>query len=237
MIRVSSISCENTANVSFHFFDVGANVGLFSILAAQSGSGRVLAFEPDQMNLALLRRNLSDFDLSSRVDVWPVAATDYDGTLLLGVLDCGVSQKSKVTPKEFPCRALSSVISETGIVPAFLKIDVEGAEFEVLRGLEAATGARDVILELEFSYRDHRSRVGELLKLRPIEQYKWEFLLTEREIEGVDVERVDLSSNARLLGAPRNLDELSVVFTNLERSTEARNSQKWELCISPRSEA
>ena len=57
------------------FFDVGANVGIFTIYAGRRGA-RVLAFEPEATNYAILNRNIALNRLSDRVQALPIAIAD-----------------------------------------------------------------------------------------------------------------------------------------------------------------
>lgn len=133
-------------------WDVGANVGLFAFSAAHHAGpeGRVTAFEPDAWLVQLLRRSASiQPPSSSPVEVLPVAvAHECD------LRTFNLSSRSRAT------NALSGYgatdaggVKETQTVPVVsldwcakrrplpdvIKIDVEGAELEVL------TGARDLL--------------------------------------------------------------------------------------------
>lgn len=57
-------------------WDVGANVGLYSIYAAKKRECRVVAFEPSVFNLELLARNLFLNSLQERVSIVPLALSD-----------------------------------------------------------------------------------------------------------------------------------------------------------------
>jgi FkbM family methyltransferase len=212
----------------FPFFDVGANVGLFSVMAAKMG-GPVFAFEPDADNLDLLARNVNAHGVDVRV--FPVACAPQDGTLRLGTLPCGRSVKSTANVIELPARSLKSIIAETGVSPAFMKIDIEGGETDALLGFEGAEGWLSTILEVEFSWRDHGRQIGEWLRMRPLTSYTWEFLLSKK----------DTALPAMMLGGQEfasvtaaTADELQEIFSLLRSSTDKRGSRKWELCISPK---
>jgi 2-polyprenyl-3-methyl-5-hydroxy-6-metoxy-1,4-benzoquinol methylase len=59
--------------VRIRLFDIGANVGLFSLLAAAQGAN-VNAFEPEPMNLSRLRAICVNLHLANKVKVWPLAS-------------------------------------------------------------------------------------------------------------------------------------------------------------------
>ena len=127
--------------------DVGANIGLYSLALSRAvgPTGRVIAVEPDLENLALLRRNLQYNDCAN-VIVIEAALGDAAGTVLLYETD-RVNRGSLSTVDIFrvgpqharpvPMRRGDSVIEQTGLRPRIAKIDVEGAEPQVLAGLGA----------------------------------------------------------------------------------------------------
>jgi FkbM family methyltransferase len=133
------------------FFDIGANVGLFSVFAATKADG-VFAFEPIQTTLARLNQNmllngtkaaLLPFALSDTDDVETLELTEHYlstvGTAghVLSSASTG-SQAQEDASRQLPIlsRRGDSLVSE-GIVPhpTALKIDVDGAEHLVLDGL------------------------------------------------------------------------------------------------------
>ena len=64
-------------------WDVGANVGLYSVYAAKKKNFRVIAFEPSVFNLELLARNLFLNDLQDKVTIAPFALSDGLGTSVM----------------------------------------------------------------------------------------------------------------------------------------------------------
>ena len=64
-------------------WDIGANVGLYSIYAAKKKNCRVVAFEPSIFNLELLARNLFMNNLQDQVTIVPFASSDGFGTSLM----------------------------------------------------------------------------------------------------------------------------------------------------------
>lgn len=224
----------------FPFFDVGANVGLFSIVAAhmRRPGDRILAFEPAAQNLDLLARNLAAHGIEG-VEVWPVAVTAADGPVWLGAINCGVAAISEGEKRAYPGRSLASVIAETGVAPGFVKLDIEGGEMDALRGLQAAPGFRSMVVEMEFSWRDHHARIDELRALFPPGDWAWEFLLSDTEIGLFPrARRIDVVSRYALHAftatTPADLDAL---LAALATSTAERSSRKWELCLTARDAA
>jgi FkbM family methyltransferase len=129
------------------FLDIGANVGFFSLLAARivGPTGAVYAFEPVPANAARIGANARR-NRFRNVHVLELAAADEDGqtNLLLAIHPGGAVLASAGAPPD----AAGSVVVRTatldGLVtsgrvraPAVVKIDVEGAELAVLRGMAA----------------------------------------------------------------------------------------------------
>ena len=121
------------------FFDVGANVGYFTLLASRlvGPTGRIFAFEPLRRNLTYLRRHIAMHNLEN-VTVVEVAVSDSEG---FATFDPGsnassgrLSQQGSVHVQTV---SLDKEISAGRLpVPDILKIDVEGAEVQVLDGLK-----------------------------------------------------------------------------------------------------
>lgn len=118
-------------------WDIGANVGLFTLPSARAvgPTGHVVAFEPMPRNLRFLRRHLALNGLGGIV-VCEAAVSDRAGTLRM---------KEGDSPSEFHAdpggdwevRAitLDEWLSENGALPPdVVKIDVEGSDDAVLRG-------------------------------------------------------------------------------------------------------
>lgn len=112
-------------------WDVGANVGFYSLLAARKAA-RVVAFEPLPENLSSLRRHIELNRLEECIQVVPAAASDHDGTGLFSVVP-GNSSEGSLRPHG-TLTVQTVRLDSLGAVPDLIKIDVEGNEHEVLRG-------------------------------------------------------------------------------------------------------
>jgi len=122
-------------------YDVGANVGLYSLLACEKGgrSAKVYSFEPLPRNLHYLQRHV-DLNFPDQCHVKGVAVSDVVGTARFSVADWE-SSMSRLSPDgelSVPTITLDDSIFRRNELspPNIIKIDVEGAEFRVLQGAE-----------------------------------------------------------------------------------------------------
>jgi len=126
-------------------FDVGANIGYYTLLMAQAlrGRGEVHAFEPAPIVSSALERNASLNDLRNLV-MNPCALADRDGRMDLFLPADGAwtnasliehftpqSQRIAVQAMRFDSYCRREAIDHADLV----KLDVEGAELSVLRGM------------------------------------------------------------------------------------------------------
>ncbi|MEM9585944.1 MAG: FkbM family methyltransferase [Planctomycetota bacterium] len=123
------------------FVDVGANIGEFSIsVALQHRDAAVVAFEPNSKVRHLLCRNRDLNDLSN-LHVFPDAVGDVNGSRMLYQSDdTMLSSLTAFSDRHQPTETVSVVTLDTLVAEQklksidVLKIDVEGNEFNVLRG-------------------------------------------------------------------------------------------------------
>jgi FkbM family methyltransferase len=127
------------------FYDVGANFGFFSLLAGRlvGSDGVVYAFEPVRENAAMIERN-ARLNQMHNITVFEVALSDRTGRseLLLANYPGGAALKSAGPPPDFAgsLEVKTSTIDDfvglrRGRPPDVVKIDVEGAELDVLHGM------------------------------------------------------------------------------------------------------
>jgi FkbM family methyltransferase len=136
--------------------DVGAHIGFVTVFMAHlvGPSGRVYAFEPAANNLAYLNRNIAGNEVENVVVV-PRAAGDVTATRTLYLAEGSDMYSLHRHPLSGPVGsiAVEQVRLEDMVSAVDLaKIDVEGAEIEVLRGMERILGEeKRPILLVEWS--------------------------------------------------------------------------------------
>jgi FkbM family methyltransferase len=132
------------------FWDIGANVGLYSCYAAKARNCRVFAFEPSVFNLELLARNIYLNDLVSRIVIVPIplsnslkvstlnmTTTDWGGAL--STFGENYGDDGKVMNKVFEFSTIGITLDEFAPLlnipqPSHIKMDVDGLEHLILSG-------------------------------------------------------------------------------------------------------
>lgn len=155
-------------------WDVGANVGLFSIAAAALAGtgGRVFAMEPDTWLVSLLRKTAAGEGPRAPIEVLPVAVCDENGLAGFSIakrnrstshLDgFGSTQTGGTRRHETVATMTLDRLLQLRPAPDFIKVDVEGAEVKVLRGAEGALRL-GVTLLIEVGT-EHSVKVAQLLR-------------------------------------------------------------------------
>jgi len=129
------------------FIDVGAHVGFFALPAARrlADLGRVIAIEPHPVRFQFLRENVAHNGLAN-VDCFPCAVGVREGMATLYDLDTSLVphprdvslEQSHGRPFEIALRTIDGLCEEAGISDiALVKIDVEGFEPQVIRGMRS----------------------------------------------------------------------------------------------------
>lgn len=127
-------------------FDIGANIGLISILLAngdKGGSSQVHSFEPEPRNFRQLKKNIDLNGLSGRVHPHQLALGASEGQVDLHIRGSEGEGRHSIASSKGATDAISVELTTMAIFcarenvqPAMIKIDVEGAEGQVLAGME-----------------------------------------------------------------------------------------------------
>src|SRR5438309_1608661 len=166
------------------FWDIGANVGVYSLYAAVQKGATVLAFEPSAANFYVLSHNIYLNNLSDRVTAYCVAFSDHTqlGVLNLAVPTMGaaLSQFGRVgetsryasNGRSIPQGTLGFTIDEFVArfrppIPTYMKLDVDGLELPILAGAQEILcnpHLRSLMVELTVTRKSERDEAIELLK-------------------------------------------------------------------------
>ena len=169
------------------FIDCGANIGYWSLLAAVRHQARVIAIEPAGSSFERLSENVKlngDVVETRRAAVWSrsgvvlslvthaqrhAGASVVNRRERIGVAGYGVEEVETVTLDQIYrecCAGEESVV---------IKLDVEDAEIEALRGARELLDSRDVLLIYEDHGSDPECRVTQrILKAPTYDVYRWD---------------------------------------------------------------
>lgn len=165
-----------------NFLDIGAHIGKYTLRAAITvgDRGKVIAVEPNRDNFNVLARNIELNGLHNCIPLNIAAySTDKEAILFRGPNSAQHSLTENFGKGAFKvkARALDTVLAELGIDKIDLvKMDVEGAELEVLRGLERTLKSASPRLVIEtvredeekiIEYLNHLTYKGTLLNVYP----------------------------------------------------------------------
>jgi FkbM family methyltransferase len=141
-------------------YDVGAHFGTYTIIGVARGGPRtrVVAYEPCDLTREYLTRHLRWNGAEQQVTVRPVCCGAAAGSATFyyrpdrpeGIN--GLLPQDGLVPTTVEMTTIDREVEALGLAPAIIKIDVEGAELDVLKGAEHVLAA-------------HRPRV--LLSLHP----------------------------------------------------------------------
>ena len=171
------------------FYDVGANVGMYSIVAAKVHGARVFSFEPEGQNFATLNKNIVSNRCGDAITAYCIAILDR---LKVDVLNLGqftvgsalhafgeplrdsqYKESDQTTLERFEPhhRQGSIAFPIDGLIarglppPTFIKIDVDGFEDKVIGGaanLLAKAERMNVLVEVNIDLLAHRKMLEDL---------------------------------------------------------------------------
>ena len=122
--------------------DLGAHVGTFTRRALDEGAAKVIAVDPDPVQVEFLNRNFAVEIAQGRVIIVPKAIWKNEGTLTLHTSHMNSAMSSIVRSQrggdlEVPTVSIDQLVAELGLERVdYLKIDIEGAEREALEGAQ-----------------------------------------------------------------------------------------------------
>jgi len=124
-------------------FDIGAHIGLFSVVASRlvGETGKVYAFEPTPFTRGVLGKVIKLNGCDHNVEIRTEAVSEKKGTAYFFDTGTEVSNANSLIETsrskkklEVPVTSVDEFVAERGLLVNCLKVDVEGAELQVLRG-------------------------------------------------------------------------------------------------------
>ena len=125
--------------------DVGANIGFFSVALARRMEVNLLAFEPDVQNFQNLEHVITENGLYSRIFPFPLALSDKTGTGSLYLSDFAPTDHKLINSRssrtaDIAITRLDDFLDAhpqyAAVSISLIKIDVQGAELQVVRGMD-----------------------------------------------------------------------------------------------------
>lgn len=163
-----TISWINRIPLNSVFFDIGANIGVYSVYAASIKNAQVIAFEPSFLNLELLYRNIQSNHLENKITVIPLSLSYSNqienlymekGDNIWGGAhnSSGLNTTQDGRPmEEFTVSSqvavsLDSLSELLGLpIPTYIKIDVDGLESVILAGAQKSLiNVREILIEVD----------------------------------------------------------------------------------------
>jgi FkbM family methyltransferase len=164
--RYNNDVCVRSGDV---VFDCGACFGDLAVWALSYGASSVHCFEPDAINLAVLKNNAARYG-NDKIKIIPGAVGKESGTVQFVHDSSFVASKIAETAasgaQTVPIISIDDYVKEHGIAPSFIKIDVEGHEMDVL------SGARETIAK-------HKPQLAVCLYHKPSDMWTVPALIRE----------------------------------------------------------
>ena len=164
-------------------FDIGANVGLYSLYYAGSNKGKVYAFEPSVFNLALLAKNIFENNLQNKIKIitnpltqenqfanFTLSTIEEGGALSAFGVEYGHDGEKITKSLSYQTLGLSldfllhnKIISD---YPSLIKIDVDGIEHLILAGAVKTLKhpfCKTVLIEINNSFTEQAESATKIL--------------------------------------------------------------------------
>lgn len=154
--------------------DIGGNIGAFALFAARSGASGVFCYEPNQEAFNVLNRNIFINNLDERVKAYNLAVSGNAGDLVWIAKSSSPYNKTRSGEEALPeggeavsTTTVEALLEQNGLEYVdLLKMDCEGAEYEILMGMpnDVLKKVHRIRMELHPSRQFSRMAVVERLK-------------------------------------------------------------------------
>ena len=188
----------DTFEKSSVFWDVGANIGLYSLYAAQKKSCKVVAIEPSIFNLEILAKNIALNKAERLVTIFPIALTNQNSQGLFSMSSDEVGGALSTFGKEYGYDGkkldfkfqfqgigmrMDNAVDLWGLdQPDYVKVDVDGIEHLVLEGFgEKLKKVKSLLIEVNKDFKEQAAAIEHLM-------IKHDFnLLTEHPLTSLNI--------------------------------------------------
>lgn len=201
------------------FWDIGANIGIYSIYAASKFKNlKIISFEPSTSNTRTLSRNISINNFEDKIKIFPIALCDkpnilskfnenkfcegWSGSTFEKDFDANGKKliKKNIKNKYYIFgTSINDLLNKKVLkIPNYIKIDVDGIEHIILRGAK--------------NFLKHNSIREILVEMNPI--FKFQFNSIEKILKNNGFKKT-ISTNKKLLinqNYSSNYDTLNTIF-------------------------
>ena len=163
------------------FWDIGANVGLYSCFAAKERKSNTFSFEPSPFNLEILTKNIFVNCLNEKITVIPICLTDKSKISFFKMSDLSQAGAHSTFSENYSDdgNKINEIFSFKTIgiggndfnkklllpQPDYIKIDVDGIEFLILKGLDSLLrNTKSILIEVNESFKNQENQIKNLLK-------------------------------------------------------------------------
>lgn len=178
-------------------FDVGANIGVFSLYASYlSPNGKIYAFEPTRNTFQRFKKNIINNNLQKRIFAYPLAVGDKKRNSEIMVNNMGLGGENTIIDSEF-LKGRGKLFEKRELVKMipidefmeqnkikrvdFIKIDTEGYEKQVINGARKTIQKFAPIIACSvYHLRDDKIKIPELVKSI---NYNYKFKIFKRAEE------------------------------------------------------
>lgn len=163
------------------FWDIGANIGLYTCFAAKEKKSNVVAFEPSPFNLELLSKNVFFNNLSDKITILPISLNDkskisqFNMTSIesggaMSTFDKKYGDDGKNFNSTFNYKSLgvsgNDLIKKFNFTkPNYIKIDIDGIEHIVLEGMgEILDETKSILIEVNIKFKEKKAFIKKFLE-------------------------------------------------------------------------
>ncbi|MFN0117295.1 MAG: FkbM family methyltransferase [Elusimicrobiota bacterium] len=164
-------------------FDIGANVGLYSIYYAKTKPGNVYAFEPSVFNLAQLAKNIHINGTQNKIQIItnPLTQENQFADFNLSTIDeggalsafgVGYGQDGNALAKKFSYKTLGlslDFLMKNNILPeqpSMIKMDVDGIEHLIIEGAKETLKnkkCKTILIEVNDRFKEQAHQITKIL--------------------------------------------------------------------------
>ena len=162
-------------------WDIGANIGLYSIYAAKKNNCKIVAFEPSVFNLELLARNIYQNNLQDQIEIMPLALSNKIGFSKMKMTTTGWGGALSTFGEKFGWDGkaikdifsfktfgmdIDSIINVLKLPnPDYIKMDVDGIEHIILNGAkETLKTVKSLLIEINDDFEHQAEQSKKLLE-------------------------------------------------------------------------